>query len=193
MSLEADWVSTDSWESHVATLDVVRVKYGDRELHRFIVACCRRIWHLITDPRSRAAIEVAERYHAGVAEIDEVDVAREQAWEAESFALYNNPPGICGGVNAAHAKTAVYAVYTEPPASKSERFGFAADDAAWVLVFAAEAAAHAAWLADSKLPWEMRTVDWDAEYAKERVTQLRLFKEWFGTTEARQATPDPAT
>ena len=174
---EVDPASQESWED---LLELVRTRCGDRALHQFVVACCRRIWHLLTDPRSRAAVEVAERYFAGLAEIEEVDTAREQAWEAERLANQCDGPSICRGVKAAHASAAVYAVYTEPPEEKGSRFGYAADDAARVLEYAATAVAHASWLADSKLPWERRSVDWDAEYERERDAQRRLFREQFG-------------
>lgn len=43
-------------------LDFLRGKASDRSLRLFSCACCRRIWHLLSERRGRKAIEVAERY-----------------------------------------------------------------------------------------------------------------------------------
>ena len=76
---EQDWLA--------ATDPKVMLKFlGDhttsRKLRLFAVASCQRIRHLMVDPRSRAAVEVAERYADGLATDDELEAAREAADEA---------------------------------------------------------------------------------------------------------------
>ena len=54
----------------------------DRELRLFACFCARQNWHLLTDPRSRNVVEVAERYADGRASQEEVEVAWAAAWAA---------------------------------------------------------------------------------------------------------------
>jgi len=53
-----------------------------REWRLYAVWCARRVQHLMTDSRSLAALDVAERYANGKATADELAAARAAAWAA---------------------------------------------------------------------------------------------------------------
>jgi hypothetical protein len=65
---EVDWLSS---ADPAAMLAHVRGEVSDRKLRLFAVACCRQVFGLLADPRSRRAVEVAERYADGLATEEE--------------------------------------------------------------------------------------------------------------------------
>ena len=56
---EEEWVSR---YDPSGMLGFLGTKVTDRKLQLFAVACCRRIWHLLTDERVRKVVEVLESY-----------------------------------------------------------------------------------------------------------------------------------
>jgi hypothetical protein len=89
---------------------------GDRRLREFACACCRRIWHLLTDPRSRAALDLAERYATGQAENEQLESALEAAAgaveTARSHGVGHSDPGVMA---------AAYAVYFAASFRRAEK------------------------------------------------------------------------
>ena len=73
---EADWLSGVDPDP---MLSAIREKVSRRKLRLFSCACCRRIWHLLIDRRSRGAVEAAERLSDRTIEHRDVVRARQDA------------------------------------------------------------------------------------------------------------------
>src|SRR3954453_3301256 len=79
---EGEWVNATDPQ---AMLDFLRAtdRATERKRRLFAVACCRRIWHLLTDERSRRAVELSELFAdrgVSVSELNASRVAGYSAW-----------------------------------------------------------------------------------------------------------------
>ena len=102
------------------------VEGHDREIRLYAVWCARQVQHMMTDPRSIAAIDVAERYACGHATEDDRRKALDAAWAARDA-----------------ARDAAWDA-AEAAAGAAEAAGDAAEAAARAALDAAEAAAGVA-------------------------------------------------
>jgi hypothetical protein len=80
---EADW---QTCANPYPLLHFLRDKGSNRKWRLFAVACCRRIERLMTDERSRRAVEVAAEYADDVSKQEELEAARSAAQGAEDEA-----------------------------------------------------------------------------------------------------------
>jgi len=77
---ESEWLVSADPSAMLEQLRISRLGVAsDRKLRLFAVACCRMIWHLLTDPRSQRAVEVASLYADGLATLQELMTAHDRA------------------------------------------------------------------------------------------------------------------
>ena len=114
----------------------------------FAVSCARRVQHLMLDPRSVAALDVAERYALGQATDEELaaasDAARDAAWAARAAAW--------ASARAAARAAASDAAWAAAWAAASDAAWAAASDAAWAAAWAA--ASDASRRSDAERAWQ---------------------------------------
>lgn len=157
---EREWLSTLDPNSLVHSLRGRRA--SERKLRLFAVACCRLVWDCLTEPRSRTAVEVAERYADGAATYEEMFAAGAAVRE-----ILDEAPGKQRSAQAAAAVEA-----TRGPANLQ------ADLAAW-----GPAQVYASHLAGStpRSDWLVSHFQaWESARGAKRAETARLFRHILG-------------
>jgi hypothetical protein len=163
--------------------------YGtDRKLRLYAVACARRVSHLMTDRRSRSALDVAERFADGMATEEE----RHLAWEAAQ-AVSESKRGLDGWPALAAVATLVK---VHPGRSWAQRAARAAQAAAFA-VAVSKGVSPTIFPSDQVLPdyvlmtrWTERSPLWIArEVLEEESRQAELIRDIFPPVELRSEAP----
>ena len=98
----------------------------DKLARLFACWCLRQVWHLLTDERSRTAIEVAERYAVGEATHDDLKAAARSAAyaaaDADAAAYYAAYAAYYAAASAAYASAyATYATYAAAKKAQADK------------------------------------------------------------------------
>jgi hypothetical protein len=120
---EADWRTC---ADPTPLLHFLHDKGSARKWRLFAVACCQRISHLMTDERSRRAVEIAARYADGAATEEELQAARSAAqaaqdeahraeWEAEADANFCVTPAYAAACCRLSAADAAHSAVCRDP------------------------------------------------------------------------------
>jgi hypothetical protein len=162
---EQEWLACSDPRS---MLDFLVGKASRRKLRLFAVGCCRRIWSLLTDERSRRAVDVAEGYTDGLISKELRDLASTDA------------------LNASNRATEVFGATDRK------------DQIAWKANAAADAAADAAFQTVHEGPLGIASVAraaidavWDCDVIGDESAQAMLVRDIFGNP-FRPATINPA-
>ena len=112
------------------------VEGHDREIRLFAVWCARQVQHLMTDPRSTAALDVAERFANGEASRYELAAAYDAAYDAAYAAAYAAAAAAAYDDAAAYDAAAYARAYDA--AAYARAYARAAYDAAYDAAYGAQ-------------------------------------------------------
>jgi hypothetical protein len=149
-----------------AMLHYLRGKPKERQFRLFACACCRRIWHLLPDERSRRALETVERFADGLATRKDLDAARTAAEAVTAHYAARE--------RQVEALAAASAVHSAIDANVARGAGQVADRAAEALSY--YAVRQRGWWPDLRTQKKARLTSKHAE----RANQADLLRDIFG-------------
>src|SRR5262249_53361833 len=143
---EAEWLHATE---PMGMLDFLKPSASERKVRLFALACCRRMWHLLKDDRSRLAVEVMEQFIDGLASHKERSAAVTAAWEAHRAVSESETIGSVRAATLAAAQIADrdWPLFgsRQPP---KEQAGTYAWSAVWSAEFAVDREQRCVWLRD---------------------------------------------
>ncbi len=122
-------MTEDEWLSCTDPLDMIgvpEVRSSERKMRLFVIACCRRVWHLLSQPHYCYAVEIAERFADGDASMKELARARAVA-EARYMEEFESTPSTTSAKMAAPSRAfqAASLAFSEPGLLLSKYHTFA--------------------------------------------------------------------
>jgi hypothetical protein len=158
---EAEWATCSSPYDMLCYLDG---KVGEAGFVRFNVASCRRLWPLVTDPRSRAVVEATEQWLTGNVNAEDLQRVLDEWSKVYKNGLVSDLAG--GNTNGAIICVTVgwlrYA--TSVAHDCSESVGYAASES----------------LRKAGAPQSEITAVWRAAADVEKAEQCQLLRDLFG-------------
>jgi len=158
---ESEWLACDWPHDMLRHLDG---KLDDEAFMRFSVLCCRRVWPLLSDSRSREVVKATEAYLAGQLTAEAAAPILEEWERAHQAGEVNDLAGGCTN----EALESVCGI----------GFGHAAQVAKACIESAGYAASDSLRVADAPQP--QITEAWLAAELAERLAQCQLLRQLFG-------------
>jgi hypothetical protein len=125
-------------QSDTTNIDTMIASLSDRQRREFALWCAERVRHLMTDPRSTAALDVTARHLRGEATDEELAAAQDAATAARTAAWDAAAAGAASRAAAGAAGAASWAAGAAGAASWAA--ATAARDATWDAELAAQRA-----------------------------------------------------